>query len=72
MRAASRYKDDVMVALLKESGAKNPPGSGKPGGILKGAAAQDMGGNMVSSDVGRDLWGFKQRYIMGIYIWGYQ
>ena len=52
-----------MVALLKESGAKNPPGSGKPGGILKGAAAQDMGGNMVSSDVGRDLWGFKQRYI---------
>ena len=59
-----------MVALLKESGAKNPPGSGKPGGILKGAAAQDMGGNMVSSDVGRDLWGFKQRYILWGHIFG--
>eukprot|EP00435_Cladocopium_sp_Y103_P042989 s303_g12.t1 len=30
------YKDDVMKALLKESGAKRPAGPGKPGGILKG------------------------------------
>lgn len=36
LEVAKLYKDDVMVALLKESGAKNPPGSGKPGGILKG------------------------------------